>query len=134
MLTKFKTLFYLCLVTGILTLVFSCNNTPKTTEDVRVVKTPVTIVPVTFKKVTSTIDLPAVSTFMNKSIIRATTTGTIERISVVQGDYVIANQLLFTIRTREAKALQNISANDSSLSFKGQINISSPKEGVISNV
>jgi hypothetical protein len=86
------------------------------------------------KSVTSTIDLPAVTTFLSKSIIRATTTGTIEKISIVQGDYVSSNQLLFTIRTRESKALGNIMGNDSSLSFKGLINVTSPKEGVISSV
>ena len=134
MFIKIKTLLYLALITRIMTSTFSCNNTPPATENVTEVKTPVTVVPVTFKKVTSTVDLPAVSTFMNKSIIRATTTGAIEKISVVQGDFVTINQMLFTIRTREAKALQNRERNDSSLAFKGLINISSLKEGVISSV
>jgi multidrug efflux pump subunit AcrA (membrane-fusion protein) len=98
------------------------------------VKTPVTIVSVTFKSVTSTVDLPAVTTFMNRSIIRAATTGTIEKISINPGDFIAADQLLFTIRTREAMALNNTIGSDSSLSFKGLINITSHKEGVISSI
>jgi hypothetical protein len=99
-----------------------------------VVKTPVTIVPVTFKSVSSTVDLPAVTLFMKKGIVRATTTGTIEKISFNPGDIITPGQVLFTIRTREAMALKNTSAGDTSLSFKGLINISSDKDGVISTV
>ena len=112
----------------------SCHQTTGTSEKTSVVITPVTVIPVVFKSVTSTVDLPAVTTFMNKSIIRATTTGTIEKLSVTQGDYVSDNQHLFTIRTREAMALNNSAGNDSSLTFIGQINIISPKEGVISSL
>ena len=53
---------------------------------------------------------------------------------LIQGDYISANQLLFTIRTREAMALNNTIRKDSSLSFKGLINITSHKEGVISSI
>ena len=112
----------------------SCKQTSGSTEEAPEVVTPVTITPVMFKSVSATVDLPAVTTFLSKSIIRATTTGTIEKTSIVQGDYVSSNQLLFTIRTRESKALGNIMGNDSTLSFKGLINIISPKEGVISSV
>jgi multidrug efflux pump subunit AcrA (membrane-fusion protein) len=98
------------------------------------VKTPVTIVPFEFKPVSSTVTLPAVATFMNKNIIRATTTGTIEKILIAPGEFISNDQLLFTIKTREAMALDRKSQIDSSLSFKGVINIVSHQEGVINSI
>jgi len=71
---------------------------------------------------------------MNKSIIRATTTGTIEKILISPGEYIDTDQLLFTIRTREAMALGKKAQMDTSLSFKGLINITSHKEGVINSI
>jgi multidrug efflux pump subunit AcrA (membrane-fusion protein) len=118
----------------IIVLSYSCKHVTGTSEKVTEAKTPVTLVPVTFKSVTSTFELPAVSMFMNRSIIRATTTGTIERISINPGDFIANDQLLFTIRTREAMALNNSIKDDSSLSFNGLINITSHNEGVISSV
>jgi hypothetical protein len=78
--------------------------------------------------------VPAVTMYMNKNIIRATTTGTIEKISINQGELIGAGQLLFSIRTREAMALGNSIANDSILSLKGLINITSHNDGIISSI
>lgn len=122
------------LLTGIFLVAVSCKSGTTTSEEVLDVKTPVTIVPVAFESVTSSFDLPAVSTFMNKSVIRATTTGTIENVSINQGDFISAGQQLFTIRTREAMALGNMAGNDSSLAFKGLITITSHNDGVISSL
>lgn len=124
----------ICLISGLFALTISCGHSTETTEEVVDVKTPVTIAPVEFKSVESTVDLPAVSTFLNKSIIRATTTGIIEKILINQGDVIETGQLLFSIRTREAMALNNSTGSDSSLSFKGLINITSHNEGVISAI
>ena len=115
-------------------LFISCNHTPQKAEEPTEVRTPVTIVPVVYKSVTSSVPLPAVATFMNKSIIRATTTGTIEKILINPGDFIAADQLLFTIRTREAMALDKKALEDSSFSFKGLINITAHKEGVINSI
>jgi multidrug efflux pump subunit AcrA (membrane-fusion protein) len=134
MLTRIKTCLFFCLVTGIISLSSSCKRSISTSEEVIEIKTPVTITPVAFKPVSSTVSLPAVTMYMNKNIIRASTTGTIEKISINQGDYVVAGQLLFVIRTREAMALGNSVANDTSLYFKGLINITSRMEGVISSI
>jgi len=122
---------YLLMVVGLL---FSCKQGTKRSEEVSEVKTPVTLVPVKFKSVTSTVALPAVATYMNKSIIRATTTGTIAKILINPGEFIAADQLLFTIKTREAMALDKKAQLDSSLNFKGLINITSHKEGVINSI
>ncbi|MCX6255644.1 MAG: HlyD family efflux transporter periplasmic adaptor subunit [Bacteroidia bacterium] len=134
MLTRIRTYFFLYLLSGIIAVSLSCKHTAVTSEEAKEVKTPVTIVPVTFKSVTLTIGLPAVATFMNKSIIRATTTGTIEKILINPGEFIAADQLLFTIRTREAMALNKTVETDTSLNFKGLINIISHKEGVINSI
>jgi multidrug efflux pump subunit AcrA (membrane-fusion protein) len=130
--TRSRILFFL--LTGSFAIVFSCRNSNTSSEAESDIITPVTIAPVIFKSVTSTVDLHAVSMFMNRSTIRATTTGTIENISVFPGDFITSGQLLFTIRTREAMALKRASVNDTSLSIKGLININSQKEGIISSV
>jgi hypothetical protein len=125
---------FLFLLTGALILIQSCHRTTQKAEEPGAVKTPVTIVPVQFKPVTSTEELSAVATFMNKSIIRATTTGIIEKILVSPGDFVTTGQLLFAIRTREAMALNKMVQTDTSLNFKGLINIASHKDGVINSI
>ena len=134
MLINIRTRHFLCLLIVSLGLLFSCKNVARTSEAVAEVKTPVTIVPVTFKSVSSTVGLTAIATYMNKSIIRATTTGTIEKILINPGEFIAIGQLLFTIRTREAMALETKAQSDSSLSFKGLINIASHKEGVINSI
>jgi biotin carboxyl carrier protein len=134
MFTTIRTNFFLFLLTSSVVFLLSCKHTAQTSEETFKTKTPITIVPVTFKSVASTVGLPAVATFMNKSIIRATTTGTIEKILISPGEFISADKLLFTIRTREAMALNKTIESDTSLSFKGLISITSRKEGVINSI
>jgi multidrug efflux pump subunit AcrA (membrane-fusion protein) len=134
MLTNIRTNYFLCLLLVITRILFSCKHASKISEEVTEVKTPVTVGPVSFKSVSSTVALPAVATFMNKNIIRATTTGTIEKILITPGEFISTDQLLFTIRTREAMALDRKAQMDTSLSFKGLINIISHQEGVINSI
>lgn len=134
MLKRIKSYLIFCMVAVIITLLLSCNHLKGPSENAVEVKTPVTLVLVTFKPVISTVSLPAITMFMNKSIIRATTTGTIEKILISQGDLIAGDQLLFTIRTREAMAMKNSTGSDSSLSFKGLINITSHNGGVVNSI
>ena len=129
-----KTIYFFCLLIWIVITSMSCNNAPSSSEAEAKVITPVTGVPISFKPVTESIDLPAVTTFINKSIVRSTTTGTVESISITIGDNVKKDQLLYTIRTREASAISNSLKGDSTLSFSGKINITASKEGIISSV
>jgi multidrug efflux pump subunit AcrA (membrane-fusion protein) len=130
---NFRTHYFICLfvITGVL---FSCKQSPKSSEETAVVKTPVTIASVTYKSFSSSVSLPAVATFMNKSTIRATTAGNIEQVLIIQGDYVNSGQLLFAIKTREAMALDRKYQADTSLNFAGIIKIVAPVEGVISSI
>jgi len=115
-------------------LLYSCRHAKETTEEATIVKTPVTIAQVEYKSVAATVTLPAVATFMNKSVVRATTSGIIDKVLIDPGQSISADQLLFTIRTREALALDKSVRSDSSLNFKGLINIVSHKEGVINSI
>jgi multidrug efflux pump subunit AcrA (membrane-fusion protein) len=131
---KTRAQFIICAFTVMIILTPSCKQTTPASEEATEIITPVRVAPVIIKSVTSTIDLPAVSTYMNKSIIRATASGIIEKISITPGDIVTADQNLFSIRTRESKAIGNAMGNDTSLTFRGLINISSQKDGVINTV
>jgi biotin carboxyl carrier protein len=119
---------------GITIFFSSCRNTPNESEESVVVKTPVTLTSVTFKPVVSTVEIPAVSQFMKKNIVRSSTAGTIENIQVRQGDMVNAGQLLFTVRTKEGAALEKIDGKDSSLYFSGLIRVYSGEAGYISAI
>ena len=134
MFTRFRTYFFILMGSAIVLPSLSCRHITKTAEETTEVKTPVTVVSVENKPVVSTIELPAVATFMNKNVIRATAAGTIEKIFIAPGEHVSDGQLLFTIRTREAMALDKKTMADTSLIFKGLININSHREGVINSV
>jgi multidrug efflux pump subunit AcrA (membrane-fusion protein) len=112
----------------------ACNNASAPVEDETAVITPVTIVPVSYKPITENIYLPAITAFINKSIVRSTTTGTVESISIALGDKIRKGQPLFTLRTRESSALNNSLKGDSTLSFSGQIEIFASRAGIISSV
>jgi biotin carboxyl carrier protein len=125
-----------CLPVWLILLITACkskNSTSEVEEKAKVI-TPVTIVAVEYKPVTETIDLPAVTAFINKNIVRSTTTGTVENISIALGDNVKKGQLLYTILTREASAIKNTLKGDSTFSFNGKVNIIAQKGGVISSI
>jgi multidrug efflux pump subunit AcrA (membrane-fusion protein) len=116
-------------------LTLSCGHSSTNEEEsTEAVKTPVTVVPVTYKSISSSVSLPAVATYLNKNIVRAVTTGTIENILISQGEAISAGQLLFTIKTREASALENRFKADTSLSFAGKVKIISNASGIISAI
>jgi hypothetical protein len=133
MITLIRTRFLPVYISLSMLLLYSCRHAKETTEEATIVKTPVTIAQVEYKSVASTVTLPAVATFMNKSVVRATTSGIIDKVLIDPGQSISADQLLFTIRTREALALDKSGRSDSSLNFKGLINILSHKEGVINS-
>jgi HlyD family secretion protein len=134
MFTLYRNISHPLLLAAIIISSLSCNhgNVPSVEDQVTI--TPVTLTRFSIKPVLSSVELPAVSSYLNRNIIRASTTGAIENSLARQGEPVRAGQLLFTIRTREAMALVSNSAADSSLSFKGLINIFASGPGVVSSV
>jgi biotin carboxyl carrier protein len=122
------------LLVSLLMAALSCNTATAPVEEGAPVITPVTVVGVEYKPVTETVDLPAVTAFLKKSTVRSATTGTIESASVVLGDRVQKDQLLYTIRTRESEALNNSLKGDTTFSFSGRIKITASVNGLISSV
>lgn len=115
-------------------LVAACKNKKGEGEKNIEAKTPVTLTKPVIKNISETVEFQAVTSYVRKNIIRSSTTGLVENVMVVPGDIVSSNKLLFTIRTREAAALQSAFKNDSSLLFKGIIKVFSPESGVVSSV
>jgi hypothetical protein len=132
--TKIRIRFFFILFSGFLAVLPACKDVAIPGDNSSTVKTPVTITTVVFNTVTLVFDLPAASVFMNKSIIRASTAGTIENILVRQGEFAPSGQLLFTIKTREGGALRNMAGNDSTFSFKGIVNIIAIESGIINSI
>jgi multidrug efflux pump subunit AcrA (membrane-fusion protein) len=123
-----------CLITGLLIIICSCNRGgPASDEDQRII-TPVTVTSVTSGLIAEYIELPAQSTFLNRNIVRSVTTGVIEKVLVTFGDYISKDQMLFTMKTREASVIAASLKADSSLAFTGEIMIKSSKEGIITSV
>jgi hypothetical protein len=122
------------LVMLLLTLAFGCKTKVEAPEDKLEVRTFVTLTNISIEPIAETIDLNAVSCFLKKSIIKCTTAGTIEDISVNLGNHIAKGQVLFTLKTKEALALEGNLKNDSNLNFKGLLKIKAAKSGIISNI
>jgi hypothetical protein len=132
--TRIRIRFFFMLFSGFMAVLPACKDVASPAGNSSTVKTPVTITNVVLGPVTSAIYLPATSVYMNKSIIRASTAGTIENILVRQGEFAASGDLLFKIKTREAGALASIAGNDSTFSFKGVVNISAKESGIINSI
>jgi hypothetical protein len=93
---------------------------------------PVTISPARSSQMVTYLELNATSSFLLKSVIKAPVTGFIDDILVSPGDAVDRNQVLFTIKTKEASAIRDDSIND--LKFTGIVNVKAATAGQISVV
>jgi multidrug efflux pump subunit AcrA (membrane-fusion protein) len=112
----------------------ACGHEPESNEDEEIeAVTPVTITNVRTGPIAETIELNAVSTFQKKVSVKATTTGYVDQVNVSIGSNVGMDEILFTLKTREADALSN-SGIDSLLKFSGMIVIKSQKAGVITTL
>jgi hypothetical protein len=111
-----------------------CGNKRTKVEEVIEAKTPVTVTTISRKSISETLELPAILIYLRKNIVRSATTGTVENISIGLGDFVTKGQLLFTIKTLEASAIQGSLKGDTNLYFKGLINVNSPENGVIISI
>ncbi len=124
----------LVLPAGILLILNSCNSgAPSATAEEKII-TPVTVTGTSTGPISEDVELPALSTYLNRNIVRSTATGLIEKVLVTFGDNVKTDQLLFTMKTREAAIISGSLKGDTSLAFKGDIKINASKVGVITSV
>ena len=117
-----------------LLLAVSCSGGKTPGAEAEKIITPVTVTSITRGLIAENTDLPAQSTYLNRSIVRSSTTGTVEKVLVTFGDYVKTGQQIFTVKTREASVIGNSLKSDTSLSIRGEIKIFSSRDGIITSV
>jgi biotin carboxyl carrier protein len=128
---KYPVLF---VYSGFILLMSGCGSSGAKVEEVIEAKTPVTVISPERKSMSEILEFPAVSAYLRKNIIRSATTGRVETCDIVPGDPVKKGQLLFTVKTLEASALQETQQADTNLVFKGLVRIFSPDDGLISSL
>ena len=109
----------------------SCKSAKETSEKEVTTVTPVTLTHIVMGPIGKTIPLNAVSSFLRKNIIKSSVTGIIQDIMVNLGDSVKKDQILCTLKTKEAVALD--ASKDTSL-FRGEVRIRATKSGIISSL
>nr|WP_294781487.1 efflux RND transporter periplasmic adaptor subunit [uncultured Flavobacterium sp.] len=112
----------------------SCNKTA-TVEAPAVVNVPVTVTSIDTVAIENYVDLNATTTYLIKNTIKANTTGYLEIVNAASNDFVRKNQLLFSLKTREAKVLGNtINKMDPNLHFGGALNLRATCDGFVTDV
>jgi multidrug efflux pump subunit AcrA (membrane-fusion protein) len=125
--------YLLLLAAGLL--LGSCSRGSSETEEEPVPQTPVTVTSVNLQDLEEFVELNATSSFMEKSIVKAGISGYIQSQPVEKGKYVPAGQTLFTLITREARAIGNtISKLDPTFKFSGISSVKASKSGYISEI
>jgi biotin carboxyl carrier protein len=111
-----------------------CVSKSEESETSKEAKTPVKLTFISVQSMSESLELNAVSIFLKKNIVKSTVIGFIENVGVNPADFVEKGQLLFSLKTKEASAIDKNKTNDSALSFQGLIKISAPKSGVINTI
>lgn len=93
---------------------------------------PVSVSPVRTGQMVTYMELSATSSFLFKAAIKAPVTGYIDNILINIGDAVEKDQVLFSIRTKEATALMGDSLNN--LKFSGVNDVKAATAGLISSI
>jgi multidrug efflux pump subunit AcrA (membrane-fusion protein) len=97
--------------------------------------TPVTVTTVSNSPLNDSIELNAVSAFLQKSYVKANANGYLESNNAYPGKYVEAGQTLFTLKTKEAQSIGNaIRQLDSTLQFSGVNTIRAGQHGYITQL
>ncbi len=123
--------WFLCMM--ISTALVGCATNTTKEEAPAVASTPVTVTTMSKGRLTEYIELNATSVFQRKNVVRSTATGFLSAMNISPGATVSNGEVLFTLITKEAAALQkNTTSNDSSIQFKGEIKIRAAQSGIIS--
>jgi len=98
-------------------------------------RTPVTVTLVGHDAINDSIELNAVSAFLQKSYVKANANGYLQSSDVYPGKYVEIGQPLFSLKTKEAQIIGNsIRVLDSTLKFTGVNQIKANQHGYITQL
>lgn len=128
--SKWNFALFVCL------LVISCKSTPaNTAEEPTQVRTPVTVTSVSFMSLDEYIELNATSTYLQQNYVKSNLNGYIQKSNIKFGDYVHRGEVLFVLKTKEAKAIGNaVNELDSSFNFSGVNTIHSDVNGYVMEI
>lgn len=114
----------------------SCGNkTNEIPETALKIGTPVTVISVGKSSLKETIELNATSQFLLKTPVKSPANGYLQNVRIKQGDFVKKGEILMSVITKEAQAIGGtINTIDTSFHFKGEINITAPGNGYISQL
>jgi len=124
----------------ILTFLFvACGNKQEPAEASKTdsvdARTPVTVTMVGHDAINDSIELNAVSAFLQKSYVKANANGYLQSSDVYPGKYVEVGQPLFSLKTKEAQIIGNsIRVLDSTLKFTGVNQIKANQHGYITQL
>ena len=117
----------------------SCKNASSdnqsTSEQNEHVIVPVKISKVIEGPISQSIDLNATTQFIKRNTLRSSAIGYVNKINIQLGSQIQKDQILFVLKTREAKALGNsLFPNDPSLQFSGLIPMRASLAGYITTI
>jgi hypothetical protein len=125
-----RKIFIICFLQSIL---FSgCNPINKSVEKETLTKVPVTVTGITVETLTDFLELSAKSAFLNKAVVKASSAAYIEDIKIKPGEFIKKDQVLFILKTKEARAIEYDSL--SRMSFSGLIPVRASIGGVVTIV
>jgi hypothetical protein len=113
-------------------LVTGCKNAAPVSDIVGHSRIPVTASSFHVGPMVNYLELNATSAFLFKAAVKSPVTGYIEKIFVNQGDAVEKDQLLFSLKTKEAMALMDDSFNN--VKFKGVVEVKAATAGIVSSI
>ena len=120
----------------IMIVLVSCKHAdPDDSSDEQAVVTPVTVTVAHTGLMADTIEMNATSTFLQKSIVKASSNGYLTMVNAVVGKTAGNGEVLFVLKTKEAQSIGNtINALDSTFKFSGLITIRAARTGHITEV
>ncbi|MCL1974302.1 MAG: RND transporter [Bacteroidetes bacterium] len=117
-------------------LLFSCHNTsPEDEEEMQETTTPVTVTHCALVDMQEIVELNAISVFLQKNQIKATTNGYLKSVAVLPGQRVTRDQPLFMLKGKEAEHLGLLLDQlDSSSKFTGEICLRANRNGFVQDI
>jgi multidrug efflux pump subunit AcrA (membrane-fusion protein) len=84
------------------------------------VRVPVTVTSISYEPLQESVELNATSTFLQQNFVKSNLNGYIQKANIKYGDRVQRGEVLFVLKTKEAKAIGNaVNQLDSTFNFSG---------------